>query len=201
VIPLLLMLVATDAQATTPVDAERAFAADAQAIGQWTAFRKWSSDDAIMFVPQPVNAHTFLKDRKDPPRAIDWWPTESWMSCDGGTAVNTGGWRRPDGAIGYFTTVWQKQPDGRWKWILDSGDTLKKPRARPAYPTAHIASCTWAAGYEGLYIGKMGGGAASDHTLNWSWHVEDDGARTLRIGMWNGRSFDSVVDDEIAAAK
>ena len=45
-----------------------------------------------MFVPQPVNAHEFLKDRKDPPKAIDWWPTASYISCDGSLAVNTGGW-------------------------------------------------------------------------------------------------------------
>ncbi len=140
-IPLLLMLAAADAPATTPVDAERAFAADAKTIGQWTAFRKWSTDDAVMFVPQPTNAHAFLKDRKDPPQAIDWWPTASYISCDGMTAVNTGGWKRPDGSVGYFTTVWQKQTDGRWKWLLDSGDATTQPRERPVDPVIRTATC------------------------------------------------------------
>ena len=39
------------------IDAERAFAADAQKIGQWTAFRKWSTPDALMFTPQPVRVY------------------------------------------------------------------------------------------------------------------------------------------------
>ena len=187
-------------KAQTPIDAERAFTADAKTLGQWTAFAKWSADDAVMFVPQPVNAHVWLKDRKDSAKAVDWWPTASYVSCDGNLAVNTGGWKRPDGSVGYFTTVWLKQPDGGWKWVLDSGDALEKPRQRPAYPKLRVASCTGAAGYEGLYIGNMGGGASRDHTLNWSWTASDDGSRTLRIGLWNGRTFDAVIDDEIAGS-
>ena len=120
----LLMLAAAPAAATTPVEAERAFAADAQTLGQWTAFRKWATDDATMFVPQPVKAQAFLKDRQDPAKAIDWWPTASFMSCDGSLAVNTGGWKRPDGTVGYFSTVWQRQADGGWKWIVDGGDGI-----------------------------------------------------------------------------
>ena len=104
------------AQPMTAIDAERAFADDARTLGQWTAFRKWSTDDALMFVPQPVNAHEFLKDRKDPPVPVFWWPGRSYLSCDGSFAVNTGPWVRDGGkAVGYFTTVWKRQPDGGWK--------------------------------------------------------------------------------------
>ena len=46
----------------TAIDAERAFAADAQQRGQWTAFRATATEEAVMFVPQPVNAQAFLKD-------------------------------------------------------------------------------------------------------------------------------------------
>ena len=44
----MLMLVAA-ASIVTAVDAERAFIRDSKAHGQWTAFRKWASDDAVMF--------------------------------------------------------------------------------------------------------------------------------------------------------
>ena len=54
------LLLAAAEPAMTAVDAERAFVADAQKLGQWTAFRKWSAPDAIMFVPRQVNAHVFL---------------------------------------------------------------------------------------------------------------------------------------------
>ena len=57
------------ATATTALDAEYAFARDAQRIGQWTAFRKYADRDAVMFSPQAVWARDFLMDRKDPAAA------------------------------------------------------------------------------------------------------------------------------------
>ena len=106
------------------VDAERAFAADARIIGLWTAFRKWAAPDAIMFTPQATPAAVFLKPLTDPAQALDWWPTASFLSCDGDTAVNTGGVARPADRLqpnGYFSTVWQRRADGRWRWTLDHG--------------------------------------------------------------------------------
>ncbi len=111
------------------IDAERAFAADAQRTGQWTAFRKWSAPRAMMFVPAPTNAHQFLSPCKDPPQSVFWWPGRSYVSCDGNLAINTGPWVRGYGkTIGYFTTVWARQPDGGWKWVYDGGDELEFAR-------------------------------------------------------------------------
>ena len=76
----------------TAIDAERAFAADAQRRGQWTAFRATATEEAVMFVPQPVNAQAFLKDKADPPQPLKWWPASSFVSCDGNLAVNHGPW-------------------------------------------------------------------------------------------------------------
>ncbi|WP_294041279.1 hypothetical protein [Sphingomonas sp.] len=187
----------------TPIDAERAFAADAKTLGQWTAFRKWSTDDAVMFVPQPVNAHGFLKDRKDPPKAIDWWPTASYISCDGKVAVNTGGWKRPDGAVGYFSTVWVRQPDGGWKWVVDGGDGLKDARPIPSRIKVQVASCknTKKAYYEGLFFeGEDGGGASPDHTISWYWRVSPDGSRVFEARLWNGKKRNSVIGDAITGS-
>jgi hypothetical protein len=196
-IPLLLMLAGADASAKTPVDAERAFAADAKTIGQWTAFRKWSTDDAVMFVPQPANAHDFLKNRKDPPQAIDWWPTASYISCDGKQAVNTGGWRRPDGSVGFFTTVWQRQRDRSWKWTVDGGDGLTKSRDR-GEPKVVRASCRGIQQVIPLSQPSNQGGSP-DRTLFWRYEVKPDGARQFQAFLWNGSTFDPVIDDTIAA--
>lgn len=201
-IPLLLALAAADASPTTPIEAERAFAADAKAIGQWTAFRKWSTDDAVMFVPQPTNAHDFLKDRKDPPQAIDWWPTASYISCDGSLAVNTGGWKRPDGKVGYFSTVWKRQSDGSWKWIVDGGDDLTDARERPATPIVHRASCRGKPPVIGnpTTLGNASGfGVSSDRTLGWGWIVAADGKRGFFAGLWDGKRINTVLKDKIAA--
>ena len=206
-IPLLLMLAGADTAAKTPLEAERAFAADAKAIGQWTAFRKWSADDAVMFVPQPTNAHEFLKDRKDPAEAIDWWPTASYISCDGKTAVNTGGWRRPDGSVGFFSTVWKRRKGGDWKWYIDGGDETKVALDRPERPRVVRAPCRKNSFRPGPYEDPPpppSGPAYSanrvisdDGTLAYMWRVDANGAREFTVML--AGSERPVIDDRIAA--
>lgn len=202
-LPWLLMLAAAPAPAATPVEAERAFAADAQALGQWTAFRKWAADDATMFAPQPVKVQAFLKDRTDPPRAIAWWPTASYVSCDGSLAVNTGGWHRPDGSVGYFSTVWQRQGDGGWKWIVDGGDVLTTARVRRALVVIKRATCPNKSLLLGMAPaprdGNTGNGVSNDGTLLWNWTVSASGERRFRALIWDGRTLRTVIDDHIAA--
>ena len=121
-------LLAGAVASATAADAERAFAAMAQTEGQWTAFRAFAAENAQMFVPEAGNAQAWLKDRENPPVSVMWWPGRSWVSCDGALAINTGPWVRSGGAsAGTFTTVWQRQADGAWKWQLDHGRTT--PRA------------------------------------------------------------------------
>lgn len=187
----------------SPIDAERTFAADAQTLGQWTAFAKWSADDAVMFVPQPTNAHAWLKDRKDPSKAIDWWPTASYISCDGMLAINKGEWKRPDGRIGYFTTVWQRQGDGGWKWIVDSGNTLKALPERPAGPKVVRAFCTTGFKAESVDDDVMAiqeaEGGSPDKTLHWRWRLADDGGRTLVAWIYDGAKLQPIFTDTIPA--
>lgn len=201
-VPLLLLLAA--APQMTAVDAERAFAADAQKDGQWTAFRRWAADDATMFAPQPVKTQAFLKDRRDPPKAIAWWPVASYVSCDGKLAVNTGGWERPDGTVGYFSTVWLRQADGGWKWIVDGGDALATPRERPATPAIKRAACPVKPLLLGMppesHDNAVGNGMSGDGTLLWHWSVSANGERHFRTSMWDGQALHAVIDDHIAGS-
>ena len=198
----LLMLAAEPAM--TAIDAERAFAADAQKMGQWTAFRKWSTADAIMFTPQAGSAHEFLKGKADPPVAVFWWPGFSYISCDGKTAINTGPWVREWGkSVGYFTTVWQLQPDGSWKWVLDHGDVLALPRREGGDIKPLVASCKSKPGKEDFALmafpatGK-GSGGSKDETLRWYWIVQPNGARQLVARLWMGNKYLTVVHDRVA---
>lgn len=193
--------------ATTAIDAERAFAADAQKLGQWTAFRNWSTDDALMFVPQPVKAHEFLKDHKDPPVAVFWWPGKSFVSCDGNTAINTGPWVRGWGkSVGYFTTVWKRQADGGWKWVYDAGDELKVARAEGGNIEPGRASCEGAskAGPPMISIAGVsqaahqGHGKSNDGTLLYRWAVGTDGSRSFSASMWTGLLYVDVISDKVA---
>ncbi|MGZ3199005.1 MAG: hypothetical protein ACXWI5_04185, partial [Croceibacterium sp.] len=45
---------------------ELAYSRAAQEKGQWTAFRDYAADDAIMFDPQTVKAKDWLKGRANP---------------------------------------------------------------------------------------------------------------------------------------
>ncbi|BCA59754.1 hypothetical protein [Sphingomonas sp. HMP6] len=186
------------------LDAERAFAADAQTLGQWTAFRKWAASDATMFVPQPINAQTWLKDRTDPAKAIAWWPTASYVSCDGSMAVNTGGWQRPDGAVGHFSTVWQRQRDGGWKWIVDSGDASETARVKSrARPTTMRASCkpTNLPPPRDVFITSEAGsadGSSNDGTLIWGWNIGQNGGRDFLVVTWEGSAWGYAVWNRIA---
>ncbi|WP_423606713.1 hypothetical protein [Sphingomonas sp. MS122] len=185
-------------QAGTAVAAERDFNRAAQTEGQWTAFRRYATDDAVMFVPRPRNAQAFLKDRKDPPIAVQWWPAESYVSCDGNMAVNTGPWVRPGGS-GYFTTIWVRQAGGGWKWIYDGGDELKAPRRLPEPPRVRRAACRAVPPSPPAAAGPdSGAGASPDGSLRWRWTMAPDGSRGFTASLWDGRRFVPVVEDRVA---
>jgi len=186
------LLLAAAEPAMTAIDAERAFAAEAQKLGQWTAFRKWSTPDAVMFTPKPGKAHDFLKDLKDPPVAVFWWPGRSYVSCDGKTAINTGPWVRQWGkSVGYFTTIWQKQADGSWKWLLDHGDALQNPRAEGGDIKAQQASCS------GKPTMMPHSGHSADWTLAWHYDVGSQGQRSVFAWIWTGTKYENVIDDSV----
>jgi len=194
------------------IDAERAFASDAQRIGQWAAFRKYADRDAVMFTPQAVWARDFLKGRKEPPKAVRWWPAHSFTSCDGRTAVNTGPWVGGDGKLhGYFTTVGQRTK-GQWRWVYDGGDGQAGtvPARKP--PQVHRASCAGKA--TGAPItppppltkkearttpDDNGRGQSADRTLGWDWKVGDKSERQLRVYQWTGSRYRRVVFNDIKA--
>ena len=201
------------AAAPTAVDAERAFARDAQRIGQWTAFAKWADQTAVLFTPQAVWAHSVLKDRKNPPRSVEWWPARSFVSCDGRTAVNTGPAFHPDGThYGSFTTVWQREK-GQWRWVYDNGGPPEgKPPRKPRPPRVVRASCRPKAPGAPvippppLSSNKArttpednGRGESADKTLGWDWKVEKNGEHRFRVFSWNGRSYALVLDNKIPA--
>jgi len=204
-----LLLVA--ASAPTAIDAERAFAADAQKYGQWTAFRQYIDHDAVMFTPQAVWARDFLKDLKDPPKSVRWWPAHSFVSCDGRTAINTGPWVSGSSKNhGYFTTVWQKTK-GEWRWVYDGGDGLKGPL--PAVPKAQVHRASCAGKAPGAPVippppltpkqarttpDDNGRGQSADKTLGWDWKVDKKGGRKFRVYQWNGLRYAQVLVNDIA---
>lgn len=198
------------------IAAEIAFNRLAQEKGQWTAFRETAAKQAVMFVPDVVDAQTWLKGKADPAKSVLWQPHKAFMSCDGKTGVTTGAWQRPDGSTGYFTTVWSWQQkgavdprlppnamgDGEWKWVLDHGDSLPAPLLVPEMIETKVASCKGRANApisapaEGV---QMKVTFSRDQTLSYEWQVRPDKSRTLTVRLWNGDGFDEVLSDKVGA--
>ena len=78
-------------------------------------------------VPQRVLAKLWLKGRANPPQAVQWQPSTVWISCDGSAGVTFGAFQ--GNGAGWFSTVWQRQKKGDYKWVLDQGGDLAAPLA------------------------------------------------------------------------
>jgi ketosteroid isomerase-like protein len=115
------------------VAAERAFAARAQEVDARDAFAEHFAPDALWFAPPgPV----FPALTQGPP----WGTNIRWRPVDAGIARSADfGWTtgpaeyRKDKADaapyrwGFYTSVWMRQPDGRWKVAIDGGITTPQP--------------------------------------------------------------------------
>lgn len=193
------------------IAAEIAFARAARERGQWTAFRDFADEEAVMFVPQPVLAREWLKGRANPPASIQWQPYQVWMSCDGTLGVTKGAWQRPDGSVGYFTTIWRQEKTGAFRWVLDQGDALATPLPEPDMLSAAVADCATgrrdgppspkkqSEPKEKLRAAGMdGSGRSEDGTLTWAYHVAPDNGRALSVSLRKGGVMTQVLSLSVA---
>jgi len=118
------------------VQAERDFATAAAARGTRDAFLEFLADDGILFQPGPVNGKKFWTERQPRKGLLSWEPIFADVSRAGDLGYTTGPWEfRPNGpddkpvAFGQYFTIWKKQADGSWKFVLDRGVVSEKPFA------------------------------------------------------------------------
>ena len=200
------------------IAAEIAFARRAQDKGQWHAYRDTMAAGAMMFVPQRVDAAQWLRGRKEPPEAARWQPREAWMSCDGSAALVDGVWQQGK-EHGWFSTVWQRQKNGGYKWILQDGDREAAASVATDGPVsdtiaAHVADCPRGVAGKAdrakiarwLAQPPAGGapdiakkGSSQDSTLHWETTAEADGAHNLSAWMWKDGDMQQVHDTEVSA--
>ncbi|HEX8483326.1 MAG TPA: DUF4440 domain-containing protein [Allosphingosinicella sp.] len=106
------------------VNAERAFARAARTDGVNAAFLRYSAPDGLVFQPGPKLARAALQARPIPPIALDWWPTYAGIAVSGDLGFTTGPYVAGSGARkghGWYFTIWRRQPDGSWRWVIDHG--------------------------------------------------------------------------------
>lgn len=126
---------------STVIAAELAFAREAREKGTWTAFREWSTADAVWPGPRWENVQAALKGIADPAQAIVWGPDMVWVSCDGSFALSTGSASYPSGRKSRFATIWQRQDNGEYRWVLDQGFDLEESYAAKEMIAGRSAEC------------------------------------------------------------
>ena len=133
---LLILSIVSIAQGQTPlqdmVKTEQAFSKMAEEKTAREAFMAFIADDGLLFRPGAVNGKKWMIEHPVPPSdkkpLLAWQPSFAGMSASGDMGFTTGPWEsKPDradpkpSAYGHFVTVWKKQPDGSWKWVVDIG--------------------------------------------------------------------------------
>lgn len=113
------------APASAPVqqidDVERAFAQTVAQSGIAAGFRQFAASDAVMFLPDPAPAWPELAGARWPGELL-WRAQYVGVAPSGDLAFSAGpsllrGAGRPSG--GFYLTVWKRQADGGWKFVLD----------------------------------------------------------------------------------
>lgn len=178
---------------------ELAFARLAQEKGQWAAFRETAASGAEMFVPQRVIAADWLKSQAEPATAVKWQPHAVWSSCDGTYAVTRGGWDSAN-ASGSFVTIWQRQKNGKYKWITDMSLTSDGPVRSPEMIAARVAECRMPPGAAPLVVKTdtdWRTAVSRDGTLRWGTGVTPQGSRSVTVWLWNGTAYETVLDQAV----
>ena len=180
------------------IAAELGFARLAQDKGQWTAFRATASEDALIFTPQRNKAADYLEDKDDPLVSVRWQPHQVWSSCDGSYGVTRGAWQGSKGT-GYFSTVWQRQKDGRYKWVVDQGGALVQPLTAPESIKATVADCSTdrpppIPPLANLPEGEISRVLADDGSLEWTSATSPRGATRFILRLWDGKAFVTAID-------
>lgn len=187
------------------IAAELAFARAAREKGTWTAFRQYATRDAQWPGPQWENVQAALKDAPDPAQAIVWQPDQVWSSCDGSFALSTGPATYPDGKRTRFATIWQRQDNGDYRWVLDQGVDLEGGYAAPEMISAGVADCPAGRANRVARVPKArraaawAAGQSDDGTLTWNTELRADCSRTLVVSAMQGGAMREVFR-RVAAA-
>ena len=126
------------------VQAEREFARTAGAKGMKDAFLFFAADDGIVFRRTAVNAKQTWSQAEASTGLLSWQPIFADVSRAGDLGYTTGPWEfrekptdeKPSGQ-GQYMTIWKKQADGSWKFVLDFGTS--NPQTSAPVPALSFA--------------------------------------------------------------
>jgi ketosteroid isomerase-like protein len=121
------------------VQTERAFSRMSEEKGTREAFAEFIADDGILFRPTAVFGKKWMEEHPLPTSAtrslLTWQPIFADVSHAGDLGYTTGPWQfkkdiedTKPAAFGNFMTVWKRQPNGPWRFVLDLGISNPEPK-------------------------------------------------------------------------
>jgi len=208
------------AQPSLVVAREVEFARAAREDGQWTAFRAFAANDAVIHGRGgPVPAGQVIAGLSDPPEPTQWSPRTVLMSCDGKLAVSRGRFLDPEGYVGTYVTVWSREDyDDEYHWVYDVGgrddpqpsseEAEESTIVVTAYDDIHglVADCP-RGGAEvpsAPFVGPPASGRAGeqtspDGTLRWRWEHWADGTKYVRADYYTSGAWETVIEESLAS--
>lgn len=110
------------------VSAELAFANTAKTRSTKTAFLQYMDSTAVVFEKGKIhNGLQYWNKREESNGKLLWHPSFFAMSASGDLGFTTGPWeyraslQDSAAASGQYTTIWTKNKNGEWKFLLDIG--------------------------------------------------------------------------------
>lgn len=155
------------------IDTEHQFARMAAEKGTKAAFLANLAIDGIVFLPNKANGIDHWNAQPESNSLLSWAPNFADVSANGILGYTTGNWefraKRDDGAaaaFGEFVSIWLRQPDGRYKCVVDIGVQHEKP---------DVFTEKWTTSPIGAKDQNTDGSSAADSASGFFRTVENDG--------------------------
>jgi len=141
------------------VEAEHNFSQYSIDHGMKDAFMRFAAPDGVIFRRGAVNAiEAWAQTTPAPTALLTWWPVYADVSRAGDLGWTTGPYElrekptdeKPAGT-GHYFTIWRKQPDGSFKFVVDLGIRHPAPDALETelqYPPSLKKSATSAGDFD-----------------------------------------------------
>ncbi len=138
------MHINSPASATELIAADKAFSAMSTEKGMAKAFVQYASDDVVKLRDKQLpilnkeDLKKWLGDEGKEDFVLSWEPTKADIAQSGDLGYTFGNWllktKTSDGkdtvVYGNYVSIWKKQADGTWKYVLDGGNTTPKPAGK-----------------------------------------------------------------------
>lgn len=118
------------------INTDEAFSTMSKQQGMKKAFIEYMDDNGILLRANhpPIigaNAIEYLTETNDSSYTLTWQPSSAQVSASGDLGYSYGIYnlQLQDTTLqGTYVSIWKKQKDGKWKFILDTGNPGIKPK-------------------------------------------------------------------------